>query len=478
MDSSQSVAGAEVIIVGGGIAGLACAVELCRSGLSVVLLERDAEPGGRARSWVDETTGDTVDIGPHILLTEYQNMLRMMDDLGTRNDVVWQPEKFLTFVDEPRPVDIRMYRFPAPFHFLPSLLGAPQLSLYDLASNYRLMWSVMRMSDEESLRLDDFVAEDHLQQMGVSERCIDWFWRSACMAIMNVPLEQCSAGSLLRFFRFMMGQSGYQVGFAGRGLGELFVPAALERIRASGGRVLTRTEASAVDGADGVASEVRLKDGTCLNAAAVVCTVPPQQLEALLPQRWREQHATFRGLGQFEATPYVSSYLWFDRKLTGEKFWARVWAPDNFNYDSYDLSNIRPRWTKKPSVIASNIVFSHRAADMDDDEIIATTLRELGDFLPEISAAKLLHARVHRIPMAVPAPYPGVEKLRPQTSSPVENLFLAGDWTATGLPASMESAVRSGYLAAENVLAKFGRPREIAIPPPSAEGLVKLVGGH
>jgi squalene-associated FAD-dependent desaturase len=478
MTMSEPKAEIDAVIVGGGIAGLACAVELCRSGLSVTLLERDAEPGGRARSWVDEITGDTIDIGPHILLSEYQNMLRLMEDLGTLGHVVWQPEKFITFVDEPRPVDIRMYRFPAPFHFLPSLLAAPQLSLYDLASNYRLMWSVMRMSDSESLSLDDIVAEHHLQQMGVSERCIDWFWRSACMAIMNVPLEQCSAGSLLRFFRFMMGQSGYQVGFAGRGLGELFVPAALARIRASGGRVLTRTEASAIEGADGAATAVRLADGTQLHAGAVVSTVPPQQLDALVPQHWRQQHEAFQGLGRFEASPYISTYLWFDRKLTDEKFWARVWAPENFNYDSYDLSNIRPRWANKPSVIASNIVFSHRAADMDDDEIIAITMRELGDFLPEVSAAKLRHARVHRTPMAVPAPYPGLEKLRPQTTSPVGNLFLAGDWTDTGLPASMESAVRSGYLAAENVLARFGRPREIAVPPPTAEGLVRMVGGH
>ncbi len=471
----------DTLIIGGGIAGLACGLELCRSGLSVTVLESSNQLGGRARSWTDEQTGDIVDIGPHILLSEYNNMLHLLDGLGTRNQVIWQTGKFITLVGEPRPVTIRMHALPVPFHFLPSLLALPQVSWKELLTNNRLMWRVLKLSNRDVAQLDDRKAEDYLQQQGVSQHFIDWFWRSACMSIMNVPLEHCSAGALLRFFRFMIGKSGYKIGFPAGGLGDLFAPAAKAQIEAAGGRVLENSAVSAITGAaanEARFSGVQLADGTHLEATTCVAAIPPQQLPDLLPDAWYRDFPVFQELSQFSPSRYVSSYLWFDRKLTREKFWARVWSPDNVNYDSYDLSNIRHGWAQRPSVIASNIVYSQRVENMDDDAIVNATLQELRQFLPAIDQAKLLHARVHHIPMAVPAPFPGAEQLRPDNVTPAEGFYLAGDWTATGLPSSMESAVRSGYLAAEKILALFERPRKIAIAPPKADALVRLIGGR
>jgi len=115
---------------------------------------------------------------------------------------------------------------------------------------------------------------------------------------------------------------------------------------------------------------------------------------------------------------------------------------------------------------------------MSDADIVAATVRELGEYLPTVAAATLQHARVHRIPMAVPAAHPDVERARPAAKTTVEGLYLAGDWVDTGLPFSMESAVRAGWLAAEAVLADMGRPRTIASPLPEMEGIVRLVGGR
>lgn len=468
---------ADVIVIGGGIAGLACATEMCRSGLRTIVLESDQILGGRARSWNETTTGDTVDIGPHILLSQYQNMLHWLDDLGTGDQVVWQTDKFLTLVDRPRPVDIHMHNLPAPLHFLPSLLKLPQVSKRDLLSNRRLIWQVMRLNKVDINQLDAVNAEAHLRKMGVSERFIDWFWRSACMTIMNVPLQHCSAAALLSFFRFMMGKSGYKIGLAATGLGDLYVPAATRRIEEAGGRVLTGTQVAKITHTQNRVTGVILADGTAVQASTCVACVPPQQLRPLLPEQWVQAHQTFKNLNQFKPSPYISTYLWFDRKLTDQRSWARVWRPTNLNYDSYDLSNIRQDWRERPSVIASNIIYSHRATHMSDKQIIAATIAELADYLPNVTAAKLKHARVHRIPMAVPAAYPGIEQMRPENITPIDGLFLAGDWTRTELPFSMESATRSGFLAAEKVLEQAGQPRKIAKPLPEAESLVRLLGG-
>ena len=126
-------------------------------------------------------------------------------------------------------------------------------------------------------------------------------------------------------------------------------------------------------------------------------------------------------------------------------------------------------------MVASNIIYSHRAADMDDAAIVAATLREIAEFVPGAADAKLIHSDVHRIPMGIACPKPGTELKRPATATGVPRLFLAGDWTRTELPSSMESAVRSGFLAAEAILSASARPRSLALAPRPTDGLAGVV---
>jgi squalene-associated FAD-dependent desaturase len=464
----------DVLIVGGGLAGLACAVGLRGSGLRVTLLEGDVRLGGRAQSWRDAQTGDVIDIGPHVLLTEYHNMLSLLDVLGTRDRVVWQTDKLITLLDDHHPTDIRVHRLPPPLHLAPSLLKPNSVTLRDKASNATAVWLAMKTDEPDVPDLDAQSGEQLLRDLGVSERFIDWFWRSASMALMNVPLEQCSAGALMRFFSQFVGHNDYAFGFAGCGLGELFLPAAEDVIEGEGGEILTSTMAAAFLQTDGVCTGVQLADGRSLHARHSVAAVPPAALRKLTPSRWLE-FAAFRATEEFEPSPYISVYLWFDRKLTDEQFWARVWSPENVNYDFYDLSNIRPGWNSRPAVIASNIIYSHRVAGWSDEQIIAATVREIADFAPEAARARLRHALVNRIPMAIPCPHPGTENLRPETLTPVKGLLLAGDWTRTHLPCSMESAVRSGFLAAEQIWRDIGQPRELALALRPTQGIAGLV---
>ena len=463
----------DVAVVGGGIAGLTAAIGLRGSGLRVVVLERDANLGGRARSWIDSTTGDVVDIGPHVLLTHYRNMLRLLDRLGTGGDVVWHTDKLITLIDRD-PVVMRMHRSPAPFPLVPSLLGAPSVSWRDKLSNRRVVWLAMRITEEELMALDRFNARDFLRRLGVTERFIDWFWASVAMTLENVPVERCSAATLLRLFRHLIGHNHYRFGFPAVGLADLFVPPATAMLHANGTRVARNCAVDAFTDDGDAVTGVRLGDGRSIRARYCVAAVPPACLRRLLPAGWVARDSGLRRLDEFEPSPYISSYLWFARRLSREQFWARVWSPTNLNYDSYDLANIRCGWADRPSVIASNIIYSHRAHGMSDSEIIEATVRELAEFLPDAARTTIRHARVHRIPMAKPCPVPGNEHNRPEARTAIRGLFLAGDWTRTQLPASMESAARSGWLAAEQVWADLGRPRTLALPPPPLEGITGM----
>jgi 15-cis-phytoene desaturase len=303
---------------------------------------------------------------------------------------------------------------------------------------------------------------------------IDWWWRFAAMVVTSVPLERCSAGSLLRIHAQLSGYRGLHFGFGAVGLGELYAPQAQRIIEGAGGRVLTGCAVREVLGAERVEG-VRLADGSTLHAPHVVSAVPAQAVRGLLPPAWRDA-APFARLDTVEPSPYISCYLWFDRPIAIERFWSHLYSPDRLNYDFYDLTQIRHGWSGRPTVIASNIIYSHRAHALSDDEIVQATVRELAEFAPA-AQAKLVHARVHRIPQAIPCPLPGFEALRPGARTPIPGLVLAGDWTRTALPCTMESAARSGALAAEQVLAERGRPARIAIEARAYDGIAGAVRG-
>lgn len=210
---------------------------------------------------------------------------------------------------------------------------------------------------------------------------------------------------------------------------------------------------------------MRLSNGTEVETPAVVLAVQPPAIAPLLP----ETHALAQTARRFRPSPYISCYLWFDRPITPSRCWARPWNPEGFNTDFYNLSNIRPA-TRGGALIASNIIWSERVEHLSDAAIIEATRREIAEFAPQAQRAALLSASVHRIPMAIPAAFPGTETARPRTA--VEpGLWLAGDWVDTGLPYCMESATRAGALAAEAVLAARGLQRSLALPPPRPGGL-------
>jgi hypothetical protein len=158
-----------------------------------------------------------------------------------------------------------------------------------------------------------------------------------------------------------------------------------------------------------------------------------------------------------------------------ERFVSHLWPRERLNHDFYDLSQIRHGWQGRPTVLASNIIYSHRVHGMSDDGIVKATVAELAEFCPHSTQATLRHARVHPIPMAIPCPTPGFEQLRPGSATAWSGLVLAGDWMRTGLPCTMESAAKSGYMAAETVLRARGKPVSLAIDMRNCDGIAGAV---
>lgn len=465
----------DVVIVGGGLAGLTAGIGLQRHGVDVVVVERDQRPGGRAQSWVDETTGDPIHIGPHIFLTEYPNMFALLDLLGTRDDIIWEDEHFIVLTEGGQQIVQDQHPWPAPFHFAPTMLADPFARTRDKLSNLAVTFYAMQMDEHDVMRLDGVNAYAFLRRMGVTKSYIEQFWSFASMAIMNVPIELCSAGALMRFFQKFIGYNQFSFGFPDGGLGDLFAPGAKREIERGGGEVRLQTEVARLLVDRERVCGVELGDGSQIRARHTIAAVPPQVLRNLGPRSWMGEHKWYRDLVHFHPCPYVSVYIWFDRKITDLRMWARTHSPDDLNCDFYDLSNINRGWQERPSLICSNIIYCHRADGMSDAEIVRHTVDEIAEAHPEAAMEHVVHSVVNRIPMAIHCPYPGTEQRRPPTDVGVDGLYLAGDFVATDLPSSMESAVCSGWRAAEEVLAERGRPTRLHVEHRDLEGLTGLV---
>jgi 15-cis-phytoene desaturase len=467
---------ADVVVIGGGLAGLTCAMGLRGSGVKVIVVEQENILGGRARSWTDTTTGDPVPIGPHIFASEYSNMLKLLDLLGTRDRVVWQKRQFITMVEGQHRIRMHMSPLPAPFHFVPSLITDRTLSNRDWLSNVPVTLFALTLSEADLLYLDQYPAIPVLRRCGVSSRYLVRFWAFVAHSILNVPLELCSAGAILRFYRRFIGKRGFQVGFPDRGLGDVFAPQSARLIKAEGGRILLGTHVKALLGTAGRATGVELHDGRRIEAQFCVAALTPQALLTTLRPEWKDKVEGFTALERFQPSSYRSVFLWFDRKLTKAQFWARVYRANDLNCDFYDFANIYRGWAKRPSLIASNIIYADRVAHMSDEEIVDRTLTELAEFLPQASGAQLRHSVVHHIPMAIHCPFVGTEQLRLENRTPIQGLILAGNWLNTGLPASMESACLSGWRAAEQILREQERFRPLALPHQELQPIAALLG--
>jgi squalene-associated FAD-dependent desaturase len=445
----------DVIVVGGGLAGLASAVALSDAGLRVTVLEAQKALGGRARSWRHAPSGDVVDTAAQVIHSEQRNLLRLVERLGTGGRIAWLPG-LATLATAPRPTTLQHRRWPLPLSLVPDLARMPGLSWLDLLSSLRAVCRSLRYTERDAGDLDAVSGREWLQRCGVAPAAVDLLWRPLAASALYAPLEQCSAAALARVHAMLLGERQLHFGVPRVGLSDLYVAPAVAAIEHAGGRVLSGAPVMRLVPSE-AGHRVMLKGGTELAARHVVLAVPPYELDQLVPG--------LVDLAYFPPSSATRILLWFDRPLTKERLWFAPWGENRLNCCFQDLSNARSALSGRDAVIAGTMIDSERLAIFSDQELVSMTINEIAEFAPRAQRAQLVHREVLRLPLAVSRPVPGSERHRPPAVTRLPRVFLAGDWTRTRLPGSLDSAARSGALAAERVLEAVGRPRQLAVSP-------------
>ena len=455
-------------VVGGGLAGLSAACALAGAGCRVTLFERRPFVGGRASSYEHPGTGEIVDNCQHVLLGCCTNLLEFYRRIGVEQRIRWFER--LTFVEPGgRRSVIRPSWLPPPLHTAPSFLLAPSLRLRDKLAIARAMFSLMRRLPADTA--EDFLA--WLRRHGQTERAIERFWKVVLVSALNEDLDRVSVYYAAQVFResFLKSAAAGRMGVPAVPLSELY-GAAADYIRAQGGEVLLRAP---VEKLETQGEGVRLTTaGREVAADAAVVTVPFDALAKLLPPGPEFGDLKVK-LERFQASPITGIHLWFDRQITNLEHAVLLERTIQWMFHKSKLLEGR-EGAGGGSYVELVVSSSKSLVEKSRNEILEMAQRELAEFFPEAGKAKLVKATVIKEVNATYSALPQSDAYRPGAVTPWPRLFLAGDWTASGWPATMEGAVRSGYKAAEALLRSLGREERFLVPDLPARGLMRLFG--
>jgi squalene-associated FAD-dependent desaturase len=420
----STVPAAQVAVVGAGLAGLAAALELKRHGFRVMLLERSRLLGGKATSFA---LGDIeMDSGQHAILGCYTAFLDFAEELGMRGDLRLQERFDVLMLSDRGRARLRALRLPAPLHLALPFLGCRALTLRARLQVPRALLAARRRRRDEGER----TFADWLSRHGQGESARRGFWEPFLIPALNAPFDRVSAAAGLMVVRTALlgNRDAARIGLATVPLAR-FAERAAERCD----EVRLRTPVTGLLVENGRLRALQAGEAE-IGVDAAVLAVPPDRL-----LRFAGAAALgVTGLDRFETQPIVDVHLWYDR------------GPEDLDFAAVIGSPVQWIFAKGPGYLCCSLSSADDLVLQPEERLVALADAELRSRLPELGGASLLHGVAIRDPEATFVPAPGLRRPGPTTA--LDNAVLAGSWTDTGWPATMEGAVRSGREAARTLM--------------------------
>jgi squalene-associated FAD-dependent desaturase len=470
---------ADVLVIGAGLAGLSAAVALSGAGAKVSLVERKPYVGGRAYSYAHPALGEVID-SQHVLLGCCTNLIDLCRLAGADRHIRWYDR--ITFLEPgmagrpTRRSDIGASPLPSPGHSLVSFLSAPMLSLADKS---RITVGLLDFiggypnTDEEPFSA-------WLKRTKQTDRAIRHFWEPVIVGALNDTFERCSTRYAGQVFHesFLKSAEGGRLGIPSQPLSE-FYAAVAQQAEKQGTRLHVRTSIDRIAAMPDGTWTATASDGSVHRAGSLILALPFEQTARLLgtlAENAVQRQRILPAMEHFIHAPITTIHLWFDREITELDHAALL---DTRIQWMFNKSRIR-RFEGGGAVEAGQyleLVISASFAEIHAtrEEILAAAVEELACFFPTVRGAKILRSGVLKEARATFSVVPGLDQYRPAPDAAGGNLYLAGDWTRTGWPSTMEGAVRSGRLAAEAVARGAGNQERLLSPDLAATGLMKLL---
>jgi len=455
------------------LAGLAAGCALAEAGFRVTLFERRPYLGGRASSYQHPGTGEIVDNCQHVLLGCCTNLLDFYRRAGVQDKIRWYEK--LTFLEPGgRASVITPSALPAPLHTALAFLQADCLSFRGKMAISRAMAALAPSIPPD--RGESFL--DWLKRHGQTEQAIERFWKTILVSALNEDLDQVSVPYAAQVVResFLKSAAAGLMGIPTVPLTDLYSQTG-DYIRARGGEIQFRAgvESFRAETSGMETSEISVTtNGQEQKFDYLLLAVPFDVLGRILPDT-PSAAPLAAALGRFSTSPITGIHLWFDRQISNLDHAVLLDRTIQWMFHKSRLIEVRENG--RGSYVELVVSCSRSLVEKSKSEIVEMAVKEAEEFFPDACEAKLLKSTVIKEVHATYSPRPGIDQYRPKPVTAWPRVFLAGDWTATGWPATMEGAVRSGYLAAE-ALTRFagGKTASFLVPDLAPSGLMKLFG--
>ncbi len=437
-----------VLIIGGGAAGLAAAARLSVRGYAVTLIEQHDRLGGRLLA--GSAGADRLDALPPVLMGHHRATLALLKELGTADRALLSNElRFEFLLPGGHLIGLMQPWLPAPFQTIAGLLlfgGLP------LADRWRLLDVIERSWEGDPAlppNLDQRTAEDWLAERGQSERARADIWAPLARFLIGDDPATISASALVSTFTrcFLAARRHARLAVPAESIQTLLLQPLADRLTRAGGTIRHQAEAVLIHVEGERVTGLRLRDGATLTADHYVMALPHKQVTPLLPERALTHFAYFQQLTRLSDSPALVVHLRIDQALQAPRL--VLFARRTFHW----LAG-RPSPNRGGTIVSVVATGKSELAERTDQELTELALRELIYAYPGTDASKLLDSRVVREPRAFLTLSPGTRVLRPLPQSPFHNLYIGGDWTDTGLPATLESAIASGTSCADIITAQ------------------------
>jgi hydroxysqualene dehydroxylase len=449
-----------VIVIGGGFAGLSAATRLAEEGCRVTLLEGRQILGGRAYSFTDPQTGDAVDNGQHLFMGCYRETLAFLRRIDRLDRLAFQSRLAVDFFGaRNRHASLRAWPVKAPWHLLGALMRLKTLSWSDRWRLRHVRAALKRPTPFDEL--DRLTVDEWLSAHHQSDRARRHFWDLIALACLNEDPRIASAAPFVTVLKqaFFQEAAGSRLGLAKVGLSDLYVDGAVQFLKDHGGTVRTKCPVQRLDCSGRRVQGVILRDSERLEADAVISAVPPGSLLRLVTDELAEDIPYFSRIKELTHSPILSIHLWLDRDIMTQRLAGLL---DTHIQWIFNRSRIDENPKSKVGHVSLVISGAHAFVEWSDQKIRTMALEELKRLFPKALDAAVLRSIVVREHHATLSPTVGSESFRPSWKSPLDRFWVAGDWTQTGLPATIESACVSGHGCAELILnekAHISRPQ-------------------
>lgn len=438
----------DVIVIGGGISGLAAAVELSSKGYKVFLCEQKGKLGGRTYSYRDQKTGDIVDNGQHLLLRCYENTMRYLEKIGCLDKLHIQDQLTIEFLHPQKGrITFRCPNLPAPFHLLFGVLGLKTLLLKDRLRMILAAKKLIGSSDKTDDDFDSLTVDQWLTQLHQSDECKRYFWNVFAIAVLNNHPKEASAALFRKvlYETFSRNASGSSIMIPAVGLSELFVDGAVRYLHDHRGRILLNASVSEILFSRFKVKGVKLHNGHQFSAKAIVSAIPYFSWGKIFPAQTFHEKEVLLTLENIPSSPIITINVWLDREIIQEDFISLLGTKIQWVFNKNKIFKRNNRNGQYLSLVISG---ADEMISMSKSQLLDIAMRELAIYFPEAKDARMLHSLIIKEKFATFRSRPDINKLRPSPITHWENFFLAGDWIATGLPATIEGAISSGFRSA------------------------------